>query len=42
LTGIFWGLGLGEWRGSPSVSIRYLWIGVSTQILAITLLSLAK
>lgn len=42
LAGIGWGLGLGEWRGAPRPSIRYLWIGVGTQIVGIALLSLAK
>jgi L-rhamnose-H+ transport protein len=42
LAGIGWGLGLGEWKGAPASSIRCLWIGVGTQIVAISFLSMAR
>lgn len=42
LVGIGWGLVLGEWRAASRSSIRLLLIGVGTQIVAITLLSLAR
>lgn len=42
LTGIAWGLVLREWRGAPSRAIRYLWMGVGTQVVAIALLSFSK
>jgi L-rhamnose-H+ transport protein len=42
LTGIAWGVGLGEWRASSRPAIRYLWFGVTAQILGIGLLSVAR
>jgi L-rhamnose-H+ transport protein len=42
LAGIGWGLVLGEWKGASRSSIRLLWIGVGVQLIAITLLSVAK
>jgi L-rhamnose-H+ transport protein len=39
LAGITWGLALGEWRGASRPSVRLLWAGVGTQVLAIVLLS---